>query len=221
MPRTVDHAQRRAQITDGLVRVAAREGLHAVTMRSVAAASGVSLRLVQYYFDSKAQLMRAALERLEAQSHARWAARLAALAPDPSARAVVETCLAEALPTDEESRAFHVVWTAYASLAMTDPSLAEQPFADGPRRLERALAGVLERASRDGELVAGAEPAHEAARLLALGHGLGTSVLVGQRSAGDAADVLRYHVDRLFTSAVRRGARTGGTGTSGVPASPP
>ena len=77
MPKRVDHAQRRAHIADALVRVAASEGLHAVTMRGVAAEAGMSLNLVQYYFDSKAKLMHAALERLERQSHERWSARLA------------------------------------------------------------------------------------------------------------------------------------------------
>lgn len=191
MPRTADHGARRAQIIDGLVRVAGRDGLHAVTMRSVAAEAGVSLRLVQYYFESKAQLMSAALERLERQSHERWAARLEDLA-DPSAREVVEALLAEALPTDPESRVFHQVWTSYAVLALTEPSLAAQPFVDGPDRLERRITEVLAGAGVPGD------PAAEAARLLALAHGLATSVLVGRRSPESAMDILRHHLDGLF-----------------------
>jgi AcrR family transcriptional regulator len=188
VPRTADHDARRAQIIDGLVRAAGRDGLHAVTMRSVAAEAGVSLRLVQYYFESKARLMNAALERLERQSHERWAARLAGL-DDPSPREVVEALLAEALPTDPESRLFHQVWTSYAVLALTEPSLAAQPFVDGPDRLERQLAELLAET---------ADPAMEAARLLALAHGLGTSVLAGRRSAESAMGILRRHLDELF-----------------------
>jgi AcrR family transcriptional regulator len=191
VPRTADHGARRAQIIDGLVRVAGRDGLHAVTMRSVAAEAGVSLRLVQYYFESKAQLMSAALERLERQSHERWAARLEDLA-DPSAREAVEALLAEALPTDPESRVFHQVWTSYAVLALTEPSLAAQPFVDGPDRLERRITEVLAGAGVPGD------PAAEAARLLALAHGRGTSVLVGRRSPESAMDILRHHLDGLF-----------------------
>ncbi|MFB4310991.1 TetR/AcrR family transcriptional regulator [Actinomadura sp. GTD37] len=191
MPRTADHDARRAQIIDGLVRAAARDGLHAVTMRSVAAEAGVSLRLVQYYFESKARLMNAALERLERQSRERWAARLAGL-DDPSPRETVEALLAEALPTDPESRAFHQVWTSYAVLALTDPSLAAQPFVEGPDRLERQLAQVLAEARAPGD------PAREAARLLALAHGLGTSVLVGRRTPDSAMDILRRHLDEIL-----------------------
>lgn len=152
MPRTVDQAVRRAQIVDGLLRVAGRQGLHAVTMRSVAAEAGVSLRLVQYYFQSKAQLMHAALQHLEHRSDERWASRLSQQPSPPPARAFIEAFLAEALPTDEESRTFHLVWTSYAVLAMTDPELAEQPFVEGPNRLERQLADVLRQAQSDGEL---------------------------------------------------------------------
>ncbi|MEU9425300.1 TetR/AcrR family transcriptional regulator [Streptomyces sp. NPDC048342] len=201
MPRRVDHAQRRAQITDALVRVAAREGLHAVTMRTVAAEAGMSLNLVQYYFDTKAQLLHATLQRLEQQSHERWSARLAQLPGSVTPRAFIEAFLAEALPTDEASRAFHLVWTSYAVLAMTDPALAAQPFVEGPNRLEAQLADLLRQAQGNGVLDAGTDPATEATRLLALNHGLGTSVLVGQRTPEAAREVLAYHLDRLFQPA--------------------
>ncbi|MFI0817194.1 TetR/AcrR family transcriptional regulator [Streptomyces sp. NPDC021098] len=198
MPKRVDHAERRAQITDALVRVAAAEGLHAVTMRAVAAEAGMSLNLVQYYFDSKAKLMHAALERLEQQSHERWSARLADLPQPTTAHAFIAAFCAEALPTDEPSRAFHLVWTSYAVLAMTDPDLAAQPFIEGPNRLERQLTDVLRQAQRDGELAADLDVSVEAARLLVMSHGLGTSVLVGQRAPEAAEAVLRHHLAGLF-----------------------
>ncbi|TDC21403.1 TetR family transcriptional regulator [Streptomyces sp. 8K308] len=200
MPKRVDHAERRAHIIDALVRVAARDGLHAVTMRGVAAEAGMSLNLVQYYFDTKAGLLHAALERLEELSHRRWSARLAALPQPPTARAFVEAFLAEALPSDEASRAFHLVWTSYAVLAMTDAELAAQPFVAGPNRLERQLADALERARRGGALAPDRDPATEAARLLGLSHGLGTGVLVGQRTPEAATAILRAHLAELFAA---------------------
>jgi AcrR family transcriptional regulator len=200
VPRTVDHEKRRAHIAESLVRVAARDGLHAVTMRAVAEEAGVSLRLVQYYFHSKAELLHGALAHLERQSHQRWAARLAELPTPRSARAFVEAFLAEALPTDEPSRAFHLLGASYAVLAMTDPHLADQPFVAGLHHLELQLAEVLRQALVDGELPGNRDPDHEAARLVALNHGLGTMVLVGERPAQDAMAVLRYHVDQVFGS---------------------
>lgn len=81
---------------------------------------------------------------------------------------------------------------------MTDPALAEQPFVAGPNRLERELADALRQARADGELDAELDTDSEAARLLSLTHGLGTSILVGQRTPQSAATVLQYHLDQLF-----------------------
>lgn len=208
MPRRVDHDERRKQIIDALLRVVGRDGLTSVTMRAVAAEAGMSLRLVQYYFDTKALLLHAALRHLERRSHDRWTARLAALPSLPSARDRVEHFLLEALPTDEESRVFHLAWTSYAVLAMTDPELARLPFVAGPDRVERQLAEMLRMAESRGELAADSIPETEAARLVTLGHGLGTSVLVGQRSAEAATAVLRYHLDRVLPRPVREASPT-------------
>ncbi|ESP96908.1 MULTISPECIES: TetR/AcrR family transcriptional regulator [Streptomyces] len=198
MPKRVDHAQRRAHIADALVRVAARDGLHAVTMRAVAAEAGMSLNLVQYYFDTKAQLMHAALQHLEQQSHERWSARLESLENPGSARACLEAFVDEALPVDADSHTFRLVWTSYAVLAMTDPELAEQPFVEGPNRLERQLTHILATARAAGEIAAYLDVSAEASLLLSLSHGVGTSVLVGQRSAAQARYVMLYHLSRLF-----------------------
>lgn len=200
MPRTADHSERRTQIIEGLVRLAAREGLHAATMRTVAAEAGVSLRLVQYYFHSKAKLVHAALTHLEEQSRQRWAERVAELGRSNTGRAFVEAFLAEALPTDETSRAFHLVGASYAVLAMTDPELADQPFIAGLNHLESELADALRRAQATGELPPEVDTETEAARLIALNHGVGTTVLIGQRTPEDARTLLRYHVDLLFNA---------------------
>lgn len=199
MPKRVDHGLRRAQIIDGLVRCAAREGLHAVTMRGVADEAGVSLRLVQYYFQSKSQMMQAALESLEADSVAQWADRITASASS-SVRARLEAFLAAALPTDEQSRTHHLLWTSYAVLSVTDTDMAEQPFVDGPNLRERELAQLLRNAIDDGELPVDRDPGIEAGRLLTLSHGLGTSVLVGQRTITTAQRILQYHLDQMFAS---------------------
>src|ERR1700753_3985711 len=71
-----DHEERRRQIADALVRAAAARGLHATGMREVAAEAGVSLRLVQYYFGTKEELMLAAMQQLATQYSERAMARL-------------------------------------------------------------------------------------------------------------------------------------------------
>ncbi|MCL7379276.1 TetR/AcrR family transcriptional regulator [Streptomyces sp. 35G-GA-8] len=200
MPKRVDHEERRTEIAEALLRVAGRRGLHGVGMRDVAAEAGVSLRLVQYYFQTKEKLLLYGLERLAAGLGARVTARLRAVGDSPGPRAVIEALLMESLPTDEESRTFHLVYTSYAVLAMTDDALAAQPFIDNPNTAEDAVAGLLEKARDAGLTGPDVDVRTEAISLLAMSAGLGTSVLVGQRDPESAAGVLRHHLDRLFAA---------------------
>ncbi|WP_175583852.1 TetR/AcrR family transcriptional regulator [Nocardia cyriacigeorgica] len=201
VPRTVDHAQRRAQLADAVVAVASHAGLHAVTIRAVAAEAGVSLRFVQYYFPTKADLLTGTLDHLESLSRRRWNRRLAGLLDPPPARALIEAFCAEALPTDTASRAFQLVATSYAVLAMTDPDLAQHPFVAGIDRLEHQLTQALSRAQAHGEISGDLDVTAEAIRLVMLTHGLGTSVLIGQHSPELALTLLTDYLDRLFDTA--------------------
>ncbi|MEU2184356.1 TetR/AcrR family transcriptional regulator [Streptomyces thermolilacinus] len=198
MPKRVDHAERRTEIAEALLRVAGRRGLHAVGMRDVAAEAGVSLRLVQYYFETKEKLLLYGLQRLAERFGQRVAARVAAAGDDPGPRATVEAILMAALPTDEESRTFHLVHTSYAVLAVTEPALAAQPFLTDPDAAEDAVAALLGRAREAGLTPPDLDARLEAVGLLALSAGLGTSVLVGQRTPKSATEVLRHHLDRIF-----------------------
>ncbi len=82
MPKRVDHEERRRQIAEALLRTAATRGLHATGMREVAAEAGVSLRLVQYYFGTKEELLLAAMQHLAAQFGGRALARISRLQGD-------------------------------------------------------------------------------------------------------------------------------------------
>ncbi|WP_328381391.1 TetR/AcrR family transcriptional regulator [Streptomyces sp. NBC_00400] len=198
MPKRVDHEERRTQIAEALVRVAGRRGLHAIGMRDVAAEAGVSLRLVQYYFETKEKLLLHGLQQLTTGLGTRIADRVRATGDTPGPRGILEAILLEALPRDEESRTFHLVYTSYAVLSVTDEALAAQPFIDGPNAAEDLVADQLERAREAGLTPPGTDVRTEAVSLLALSAGLGTSVLVGQRTPEAAAAVLRHHLDRLF-----------------------
>ncbi|MGE7435068.1 TetR/AcrR family transcriptional regulator [Kitasatospora sp. NPDC001175] len=198
MPKLVDHEERRAHIIDALLRVAADTGLHAVTMRSVAVEAGVSVRLVQYYFDTKEQLLLAALTRLAVRMGERVRERVRATGPSTAPRDIVEAVLLEAVPTDEESRTFHLVYTEYAVLSVTDPALAGQSFLAAPNEMEDFLVGQLTAAQQAGDTDPRLDARQEAVVLLAVSAGLGLSVLLGQRTTSDAVAVLRYHLGRLF-----------------------
>lgn len=212
MPKRVDHTERRIQIAEALVRVAGRRGLHAVGMRDVAAEAGVSLRLVQYYFETKEKLLLFGLEQLAERFGERVSARVRAAGDSPGPRATVEALLMAALPTDEESRTFHYLYTSYAVLSVNDQALAAQPFIKNPDAAEDAVAELLKEAQEADLLDPGLDTRLEAVSLLAMSAGLGTSILVGQRSPEYAAAVLDHHLDRIFRtpgdSASVRGARS-------------
>jgi AcrR family transcriptional regulator len=203
MPKRVDHERRRTEIVEALIRVAGRRGLHAVGMRDVAAEAGVSLRLVQYYFQTKEKLLLYGLQYLAAGLGDRVAARVRAAGGAPGPRAMIEALLMASLPTDEESRTFHLVYTSYAVLAVTDEALAAQPFMQNPDAAEDALTDLLQQALEAHLTAPDLDARMEAVSLLAMSAGLGTSVLVGQRSPKSAAAVLRHHLDRLFQDSGR------------------
>ncbi|MEO3388287.1 TetR/AcrR family transcriptional regulator [Mesorhizobium sp. CAU 1741] len=200
MPRTVDHEERRSEILEAFVRVATREGLASVSLRAVAIEAGISLRLVQYYFETKAGLMQAGLELLERQSNQRWARRAAELPRPPMARSMLLTLFEEALPTDGASRQFHLLWMSYAILAQTDPGTANHPFIAGPNRIRERIVAILARGRDDGEMRPDLDVEAEATILLGILNGFGTAVLVGQMTADTALSSISYQLERFSPS---------------------
>lgn len=167
-------------------------------MREVAAEAGVSLRLVQYYFHTKEELLLGALAYLGEQLSARVEARIRALGP-VTPRSIVYGTLTAILPTDEESRRLTKTYTGYYTLVFTEPDLAAKHGATYPDKVERLLARQVRAAQEAGQINSGVEPDLAAAGLVALTNGLGSSVLGGQRDGDAALAILTYHLDRLFT----------------------
>jgi AcrR family transcriptional regulator len=201
VPKRVDHEERRRQITDALLRTAAARGLHAAGMREVAAEAGVSLRLVQYYFGTKEELLLAAMQNLATRFSARAMARFRAASGSggpASPRDIIAAILAEALPADDEGRTFNVVYTAYLALSLTDPALAITPLVKSSSIVIDVVTAQLRAGQAAGDTPAGIDPDLEAMSLLAMSAGLATSVLVGQSSVEQAQAVIDYQLLRLF-----------------------
>ncbi|XVU29055.1 TetR/AcrR family transcriptional regulator [Actinoplanes sp. CA-054009] len=197
MPRRVDHEMRRRQIGEALLRVASTRGLQSATMREVAAEAGVSLRLVQYYFQTKEQLLLTGLGYLGERLTARVESHIRALGP-VTPRTVAYGTLTAILPTDAESLELTRAYTGYYMLALTDADLAARHGATYPDKVERLIAAQIRAAQESGRADPTADPEITAAALLALTNGLGSSVLGGQRDGRDALAILTYHLDRLF-----------------------
>ena len=201
MPKRVDHEERRRQIADALLRTAAKRGLHATGMREVAAEAGVSLRLVQYYFGTKEELLLAAMQQLAAQFAERATARFREASGSgvpASPRDIIAAILTEALPVDDERRTFTILNTAYFALSLTEPALAIAPLVRNSSVVVDVIAAQLRAAQAAGDTPARLDPDLEAVGLLAMSAGLGTSILAGLSSPGQAQAVIDYHLHRLF-----------------------
>jgi AcrR family transcriptional regulator len=197
MPKRVNHDERRRQIAAAVWRIAADQGLDAVNMRDVAAEAGVSLRLVQYYFETKHNLLVLALRYLNERSEQRAAARIAATPGATSSRVVLREVLMEFLPIDEEHRDTLRVYLAYYVRSLNDPELAAV-FLNDEQPLEELVAGMLDQAHDAGELVSRVNARHEADLIVSGVNGLGIDLLHGRRQLDDVVAVIDYHLARLF-----------------------
>jgi AcrR family transcriptional regulator len=207
VPKRVDHEQRRRQIADAVLRVAASRGLHATGMREVAAEAGVSVRLVQYYFGTKEELLLYATQYLARRYGERVMARIRAaggVPGNPEPRNVIAAILTSGLPADEESRVFNVIYMAYMALSLTDPALALGPLAHNSTAVIDVIAAQLSAAQSAGRMPSGADARVEAISLTALSAGLGTSVLGGMFTAEEAQAIIDYHLDRLLPASAER-----------------
>jgi AcrR family transcriptional regulator len=193
MPKRVDHQQRRREIAEALLRVVGLHGLHGMSLREVAAEAGVSLRLVQYYFPSKEQLVLYAASYLTRRLAEQVASHVSEAGIAPPPRVVIEATLVALLPTDPDTRRFHLANAAFAVLAMTDSTVAAQAVLTGPDAREELLVSQLREV-----LTPPSDARAEAVGLLAMSSGLATSVLSGLRGVDEAVIVLRHHLDRLL-----------------------
>ncbi|WP_370948189.1 TetR/AcrR family transcriptional regulator [Amycolatopsis sp. cg5] len=196
MPKQVDHEQRRGQIAEALLRLTAREGLEAVSLRHVATEAGVSMGAVQHYFKTKDEMLLFALRHQDDLREQRITASLAA-AVSPTPRDILRACLVEIIPTDERSTSEWLVGVAYFIRALASPSMASV-YTEGMPKLFEFFADQIRQAQASGEVSAEREADREAEILWALADAQGTSILLGQRTSAEAVALLDYHLARLF-----------------------
>ncbi|SDY03857.1 regulatory protein, tetR family [Amycolatopsis xylanica] len=197
MPKQVDHEQRRGQIAEALLRLTAREGLEAVSLRHVATEAGVSMGAVQHYFKTKDEMLLYALQYQDDVREQRITASLASAGDSPAPREILRACLVEIIPTDDRSTSEWLVGVAYFIRALASPSMAEVYTENLPKLFE-FFADQIRRAQSSGEVSPERNPHREAEILWALADAQGTSILLGQRTPAEAVALLDYHLDRLF-----------------------
>lgn len=190
VPRVVDHGQRRGEIAQALWRVAAAEGLEAVSLARVAQEAGVSKGRVQHYFTSRDELLSFAAQQVQLRVDDRIRTHLAAAASDPP-RAQARALLVALLPLDEDSRTDARVGSAFQIRSLADPDVREA-YREGNRLIRAAVAE---------RLAAGASAALDADReaevLLALVGGLTEGLLLGDHDERSAVAVLDHQLGRV------------------------
>ncbi|WP_410812107.1 TetR/AcrR family transcriptional regulator [Micromonospora sp. 067-2] len=189
MPKKVDHQERRTLIAGALMRVAADQGLEAVSLRHVAAEAGVSAGLVQHYFRTKDEMMAFALTVVRERGQTRVTEALARLGEDPSPRLLLRTMIAALLPLDERARDDGRVALAFLAYTAVRPAAAPS-LREDTVQLTGFIASMLPAQDADA--------AAAAAGLLALMEGLGVYLLGGQYTAEQALGALDAQLDLLF-----------------------
>ncbi|HEU4349513.1 MAG TPA: TetR/AcrR family transcriptional regulator [Actinoplanes sp.] len=193
MPKKVDHLQRRAQIADALLRVAAQQGLEAVSLRHVAAEAGVSPGMVQHYFRTKDEMMAFALAVVREKNEARINEAVGALGADPAPRDLLRTMIAALLPLDDESGTYGRVMIAFLAYTAVRPEAGASLRAEASQLLD-FVTGLV----RSG--AATPDPVGAAAILVALMEGLGVQLLGGHFTPELAEQALDAQLDLIFAA---------------------
>ena len=188
----MDHDERRREITTAVCRITTKGGLGAATFREVAAEAGVSVRLVQYYFGTKDQLLLVTQQHVAERATARLRRRLASAESTPRAR--LRAVLVSFIPDDDESRETALMFVALGAATLVDPTLARKETQAVPRALQTTVAKLL----RESNLRPGVEPKREAALLVAALPSLAQTVLDGMQTVAQATAVVDYALNRAL-----------------------
>lgn len=195
MPRVVDHGQRRGEIAEALWRIAAREGLEAVSLSRVADEAGVSKGRVQHYFASRDELLAFTATLLQLRVDERIGTHMADADQD-SPLSLVRALLVGILPLDDEGRTDALVGSAFLVRAVADPDMREAYRASNRLAID-GLTMKLAVAREKGRLPVDADPEREATVLFLLARGLTESLLLGEHTPESALAVVDRELARL------------------------
>jgi TetR/AcrR family transcriptional repressor of bet genes len=122
MPRPSNTDQRRAQITGALVKVMAKRGYDGASIGDIARAARLTPGLVHYHFESKQEILLAALDDLVTGHASRLAARLESAGNEPAAQiaAFIDFHLGLGADADPEALA---CWILLSGEALREPKV--------------------------------------------------------------------------------------------------
>ena len=177
-----DQVGRQTRILEAVLDLLSRHGISGVNMRAVAREAGVALGLVNYYYEDKSSLIRAALHRMDEHD-------LMLVAPDPASppdeqlrRALRRVAAAELLTTRYLSLRLHL-WAlaqAHEDFALINAAAFER-YLDG---LATLIGNAKPELSRD-------ECRERAADIVVVQNGMWLTALLGVDNASIQRSIAR------------------------------
>lgn len=180
------HDVTRIAIANAACTLVGREGVEALSIRRVAAESGVSPGRVQHYYPGRAELVHAAFDHVQQRTQRRIEGALTALS---TAAEIVAAILRAMVPRTLAEREEARVVAAFEALALTEPILGDALKA-GHAALVDLLVTLLPHPDGESEVIA--------AGLLAVAEGVFGQVLHDQLSVERADQILDEAIRRVI-----------------------
>ncbi|MFF0310896.1 TetR/AcrR family transcriptional regulator [Streptosporangium sp. NPDC004379] len=189
-------------MTAALLRITEREGLEAVSVRTVAAEAGCSVGAVQRYFTTKDEMLAFALHAVVTAERE----RLRHIRLDPAGMTfpdALRATIMELLPLDARRRGEARVWAAFYARAVVHPEFAAS-IEELNREARENLGRVFGYAESVGELRSGIDHDALARIILSIIDGLMWAILMSPSEDPGIHEATVDAAVRLVTEPVRR-----------------
>lgn len=172
--------RRQTELADAALRIIGRDGMTALSFRTVAAEAKCSLGSVQKAFPSKDRMFAAAFARLRES-----AAPLPSGEPGrPTIHSWLVALLLGILPLDAERTAAQRQGDAFAQVALSDSAIAAA-IAESDSQVRDLLRSLIARARSEGEVPQHVDAEAVAWAVLALAQGLAAQLLYFREDEAD------------------------------------
>jgi len=168
MPKIVDHDLQRVKFAEAAMSLIARDGLEGVTMRAVAAESGLSYGSLFHYFSSKDEL----LVHVVRHSISLQTKRINEYTDQYSGLKALEHLLCDDVIISESTRDDWIVWLTFLYKAALHASFAET-YAELIAGWRTRIVRLLEAAQQAGEIPSELDVSFEAMAIWAYSAGIG------------------------------------------------
>lgn len=202
MPRVADHDLRRSQIANAVANLIADTGYESVTIAKTARASGMSVGLVQHYFDSKEAMMLHAFDHARAEVRARVLKQAeAAEHQRHSIGEIVFLAIQELLPLNDQRLREHMMKAAFIGQQHVQESIRETLQQDFDMMYKLASMAITN-GQECGEVPAAINVPGTAMILTALVDGLAEQLAI-TKDADNCQAALLMHLRSVFSGHCR------------------